>query len=427
MKETIKSVEDLYQVLEKRESWINPSLDNITSACKKLGDPQNKYKVIQIAGTNGKTSTSTYLSYILRSEGMKVGRYTSPHLESFTERISVNGVKIGERELVDLVKNVYEEKLSGFEILTAAAFKYFAEQEVDIAVMEVGMGGRWDATSVANSFLVALTNIDLDHTEILGDSKEKIALEKVAAVKSGSVLVTTETDPGIREVFRDHCRRSNSRLLLTGEEFYFDELNHRLVTANGLYEGFEKLQTVWQPSNVSLAIVAAEQVIGSAVCESTASRIIEEQSEVSGRFEQLASDPRIIIDGAHNPAAAEKLAQTLKSNYVDENIILILGILADKDIQGIIDFLVPVASKVILSENKNARSAAADELLPFVQKFGKPVTLTGSLEEAIDLAVAECLDRDLICVSGSLYTVGAARSIIRKMVNNGAIIGATTT
>lgn len=426
MKHLINSVADLYRVLEKRESWINPSLDNITDVCRKLGNPQNKYDVVQVAGTNGKTSTSTYLSYILRSEGLKVGRYTSPHLESFTERITINGEQISEESLVQLVRDIYEERLSGFEILTAVAFKYFVDEGVDIAVMEVGMGGRWDATSVANSKLVALTNVDLDHTEILGETKELIALEKIETVKEGTVLVTTEIDSDILEIFNEHCSKLKSTIVSLNKDFIIDGNSNVLSTQYGAYEGFDRVQTSWQPYNMALAIASAEQILESRISEQTFESLIREHSQVLGRMELVSNDPPVIIDGAHNPAAAKKLAETLRDRYPAFKITLILGILGDKDIDGIMQYLAPLANKIILTRNNNARSASTQELLLFANKYGKELSESSSLENAIESATHGYSSKELICITGSLYTVGTARSIIKDMMKYGAVIDTIT-
>lgn len=408
-------------LLYQRDTQIEPSLDGIKLLAAKLDNPQNNFKSIQIGGTNGKSSTTHFLSLILMEQGLKVGRYTSPHLESFSERIAINNKNISikklEAQLVEMLEIINEaevelnRKLTGFEILTAVAFKYFNDNKVDVAVLEVGMGGKWDATSIVNPAVCAITNVEMDHMDYLGDTKEKIAKEKIGIVKDSSPLVTSETDKKIIEIFKKHCAQKKSKI-------YFADKGAAPPTA-GLPPTKLPLLGDYQHANMANAIKAAEIFLKQPLKQDKTGKVFKEIN-LGGRFEVLNRSPLVILDGAHNPAAANLLADEIKKTGARKKR-MIIGVLSDKDVNGIIRPLIKVFDEIMVTENLYERSLPAEELLKTVNcqplKGSIKIHLNKSLKDSIIDILEKSNKKDLICITGSLYTVGQARATLKKILN----------
>ncbi len=424
---------------------IKLALSNSFRILESMGNPQRKFKAVHVAGTNGKGSTSAFIAGILRAAGLRVGLYTSPHLISFTERIRINGNQISEKRVVELAKRI--RKACGslnaadstalsptfFEVTTASAFTYFAEEEVDLAVIEVGMGGRLDSTNVIVPLVTIITNIDLEHTEYLGTTLEQIATEKAGIIKPGVPVVTGATQletAGIIERTAQTNASNISRLykdfipenVVSGSEQFFD---YRGIKAT--YRAL-KIHMVGrhQVDNACLALAAVEYLRDAGVAvDEYAVRLGLEQARWEGRMERIGERPDIYLDGAHNPASAQKLAATireLKPSY--GRMILVVGILGDKDYQGIARQIVPLADRVVVTKPHYARALDVAFLAGEIRKLHAQVTSAETVAAAIARAREDASFDDLILVTGSLYVVGEARALLAADADgDGALTG----
>lgn len=407
---------------------IKLGLTNIARLLQLFGNPHERLKAIHIAGTNGKGSTAATLVSIMQKAGYRVGLYTSPHLVDFAERIRINGREIDESTVIELTDRIRVKiqdsefrdelsKITFFEFTTAMAILYFVEEGVDIAVMETGMGGRFDATNVINPLVSVITNISIEHKEFLGDTIEAIAYEKAGIIKVGVPLVTGVAQPQAFQVIEKVCSERRAPLYRLGRDFSFQKKGANRLSYNGIEEGFDdltlKLAGSYQYSNASIAIASAELMRKKGFAISTEA-IYEGLADTTwpGRLETVSEKPRIIIDGAHNPAGAEALAGVISDELEFDKLYLILGIMADKDIEGIISPLAPMADEVILSRPEYERASPASALLPTAKKYNSNSTAFESLKEAIDYAGSRAAGDDLIIISGSLFTVGEARAFL---------------
>lgn len=407
---------------------IKFGLSKITHLLDLLGNPHEKLKVVHVAGTNGKGSTSVTVASIMREAGYRVGLYTSPHLVNFTERIKINGLEIEEARVVELTEKIRLkvqdsrfkeelEKITFFEFTTAMAILYFVEEGVDMAVMETGMGGRLDATNVIRPVVSIITNISLEHKEFLGDTMEKIAFEKAGIIKDEIPLVTGVEQQSAVEVIERVCCEKSAPLYRLGREFSFKRKGVSQFNYHGIKENFNDLKLALvgghQFINASLALAAVELIRtkGFPVSTEAVYRGLEEVSW-PGRLEMVSNNPRIILDGAHNPGGAKALSVAIREELKFDKLYLILGIMADKDIEEIISPLAPLADEVILSRPRYERASSAAALLPLASRYNEKTMAFEDLKEAIDYARTEARREDLILIAGSLFTVGEARAII---------------
>jgi len=400
-----------------------------------MGNPHRRFRSVHVAGTNGKGSTAAFLTGMLLAAGYRVGLYTSPHLVSFTERIRINGVPITEGKVVELARRVREgyEGRAGdsglppalnptfFEVTTALAFTYFAEEAVDIAVIEVGMGGRLDATNVISPLVSVITNIDLEHTEFLGDTLELIAGEKAGIIKRNTPVVTGAVQPGVLQVIEREAARKAAPVFLLGREFRANHIRpggEQQFTYRGMRMSLEGLGIVllgrYQVDNACLALAAAEclHAAGVTITEDAVRKGLA-QSRWEGRLERVARRPDIYLDGAHNPASARLLARAvaeLRPAY--GRLMLVVGILGDKDVSGILAELIPLADRVIVTRPDYARALDPDALAAKVRSLHPAVDTAGSVRQAIERAKSEAKADDLILITGSLYVVGDARAVL---------------
>jgi dihydrofolate synthase/folylpolyglutamate synthase len=413
---------------------IKLALSNSFLLMELMGGPQKKFRTVHVAGTNGKGSTAVFIASMLMSAGYRVGLYTSPHLVSFTERIRVGGAPIPEARVVELARRVREEyrgrpgpEGSGemsptfFEVTTAVAFSYFAEEGVDIAVIEVGMGGRLDSTNVITPLVSVITNIDIEHTEFLGTTLEQIAGEKAGIIKPGVPVVTGAVQPEATGVIEREAAAKGSPVFRLPREFRPENvLNGReqVFDYRGMKADYRGLRVGMlgrhQVDNASLALAAVECLRNAGVSvDETAIRRGLEWAQWEGRMERVAQGPDIYLDGAHNPASAKKLAGTIRDLLpVYRKLVLVIGILGDKDVGGIVREIVPLADRVVVTRPQYARALDVQALAAEVRKLHGAVSAAETVGEAIKLAREGASPEDLILITGSLYVVGDARALL---------------
>lgn len=407
-----------------------PKPQRIRSFMYQLGDPQNSQPVVHLTGTNGKTSTARALSQLFMSKGLSVGTFTSPHLERINERISANLEPVSDGELAELLSSVAlaeralvhqggAESLNWFECLTAAGFSFFADKPVDVAVVEVGMGGRWDATNVADGTVAVVTNISLDHTEILGPTREHIAREKAGIVKPGATLVLGETDPELYPVF---AAEGPATLWLAGRDFDVESnalaLGGRLMdlrTPGASYEGvYLPLHGRYQAHNFLLALVAAEAFFGKPL---EADIVMSAAAEVRspGRMEVVGQHPLVLLDGAKNLAGALCESAAVSEEFGEGlRRVMVVGMLRGKDAREMLLALdAPKAELVVTCPAPSPRSQPAEALAEAARSLGCRAVVAGSVGEALTLALREAGEDGMVVVTGSLYVVGEARSTLR--------------
>jgi len=391
---------------------MRPGLERIETLLEALGNPERRYTLVQVAGTNGKGSVAAMLAAILKADGRRVGLYTSPHLVSFRERIRVDGEAIAEDAVADgfdaIAALVARLDATMFEASTALALDHFAREAVDVAVLEVGLGGRLDATTVGTPAVTALARIDLDHQEVLGETLAAIAAEKAAIIRSG-VAVSAAQAPEAAEVLIARAAAVGVPLLMEGRELSV-RVRERGLAAQTIdcagpgwrLEGLRlPLLGVYQPSNALVALAAARALgVGDAAAREGLAR-----ARWPGRFEVLRAAERVVVlDGAHNPAGAAALAASLGEWFGDTPLTLVFGALRDKDARGMLAALAPRARRLILTASSSPR-AARPEALRHVVPHGVAVELADSVPEALALAAREPRT-PILCVAGSLSLLG---------------------
>jgi dihydrofolate synthase/folylpolyglutamate synthase len=415
-----KSLDYLYS-LEKFGMVFG--LTQVEKILNAIGNPHREIQTIHVGGTNGKGSTAAMMSSILQKEGYRVGLYTSPHLIRFTERIKVNGKEIEEAEVAALAESMREEieaagvtlPFTFFDFTTAMALSYFNQKLVDLAILEVGLGGRLDSTNVVDPLISVITNIAKDHEEYLGKTILKIAGEKAGIIKKGRPLITAATQPQVLRLFSKICRGKRSPFFRVGKEFRYD----RGEDGDFDYEGLNRkmwsihlnLKGVHQALNATTALGAMEVLEDLGYPVSTGA-MIDGLREVDwpGRLELVSSSPRVILDGAHNPAGALVLKESLEKEFEYHHLILLVGIMKDKDIQSMLHLLAPLADHIILTQPHTDRAAPPALLKKALDQNGEKAEIAENLKEAIERGLSLTQDEDLLCITGSLYTVGEARA-----------------
>ena len=388
-----------------------------------IGNPHREIQAIHIGGTNGKGSTAAMMGSILQKEGYRVGVYTSPHLIRFTERIKVNGKEIEEEEVAALAEWMRKEieaagitpPFTFFDFTTAMALYYFKQKLVDLAVLEVGLGGRLDSTNVVDPLISIITNIAKDHEEYLGKSILKIAGEKTGIIKKGRPLITAATQPQVLRLFSKICKENGSPYFRVGKEFRYvraedgdfdyEGLNRKLWSIHLNLRGFH------QVINATTALGAMEVLEDLGYRVST-DAMVDGLKEVDwpGRLEMVSFSPRVILDGAHNPAGALVLKESLGKEFQYQHLVLLIGIMKDKDIQSMLDLLAPLADHIILTKPHTDRAAPPALLKKALGQNGKKAEIAEDLKQAVERGLSLAQKEDLLCITGSLYTVGEARA-----------------
>jgi dihydrofolate synthase/folylpolyglutamate synthase len=433
---------------------IHPSLEGIRALTFAMGRPQDAFASVQVTGTNGKSSTTRMVAAIVAAEGLRTGAYTSPHLESYAERIEIDGAPVSESEFAAAVSeamgaarrfggetHVAEASDTGgsfteFELLTAAALWLMRERRVDVACLEVGMGGRWDATSVVDPAVAVVTGVGLDHTERLGGTLDAIAHEKSFVIKEGSSVVLGPGTWPVADVFLERASQLGLHprfVAEAGNDSPVDEQltvrysvrrgpdrpgGRLLMDVRGVhadYRGLELTAPSYQAPNVATAVAAAECVLGRAL-RPDGVRAALSGMRFPGRFELVCADPPVVIDGAHNPQAAAVLAAAVTQAWPDPDLRpwCVLGVLVEKDAEGIVAALAPVVAGFVVTRPRSPRARAVEDLAAVVE------SVTGVRPEAVDdLAAAVASARGRaggtgVLITGSLYTAGQAREPLRR-------------
>jgi dihydrofolate synthase / folylpolyglutamate synthase len=398
---------------------IKFGLSKTSNILARLNNPHLGRRYIHIAGTNGKGSVAAFLCSVLGQAGFRVGLYTSPHLVRFTERFRINDSEIEPREVVRLVQDIKQataprEPPTFFEFTTAMALLYFARQQTDIDIMEVGMGGRLDATNVIDPVVSVITNISREHTFYLGKHLADIAAEKAGIIKENVPVVSGARQRLVREIIESTCRRKNARLTRVGvdSKYRYTENGLNYYGRSHQYHNLELgLGGKFQPRNAATALTTLEilETAGFAVEDPQVRRGIQ-NTRWPGRMHTISTDPAIILDGAHNPGAMSELAASLRKTPPGKRLFIVLGILDDKDVEKMIRAVVPLAERVWYSRPAYGRAAAAERLAAAAEGLGKPGIVEPNLKKALDAAVAAAEPRDAVLICGSLYTVGESLS-----------------
>ena len=426
----------VYSISEDSERFLGSlerfgvrlGLDNVSDLLRRLGDPQKRLRAIHIGGTNGKGSTAACLSSILTQAGYRVGLYTSPHLHDFRERIQINGNWISPDRIDDLVAHVRRVlhhrhgrfPVTYFECVTAIAFLYFYEEKVDLAVVEVGMGGRMDATNLLQSLVSVISTVSMDHQEYLGHTLSKITREKAGIIHPGGTVVSGVWQKDLQKILIDICGEKMAHLFLYGRDF---STRYRAGGTCDYYGMNTKLSDLalglhgrHQGKNAGLTLASVELLRDKGYR-------IGKKAILSGltcvqwpcRLEVVGRRPLIVLDGAHNADGAYVLSAALKEEFRWDRLFLIFGVLRNKDYPTMLSWLSPLANRIILTQPGTDRALSPRQILKILPTLSEKACITRDVREALERACEEAGPRDCICVSGSLFTAAAARQVLCRL------------
>ena len=440
--ETFAEVEDAL-LSRWPETKLEPSLDRIQAFLQLLGDPERAYPVIQLTGTNGKTSTSRMIDTLLRALDLRTGRFTSPHLERLNERICVDGEPLTDEEFVQAFNDVapythlvdasQPHPLSFFETVVGMSYAAFADAPVDVAIVEVGMGGLWDATNVADATVAVVTPIGVDHARYLGSTPEEIAVEKAGIIKPGATVILAEQLPGPAEVLLRRCVEVEATPAREGLEFgvvsRVPAVGGQLLSLQGLRATYDDvflpLYGAHQAQNAAMALAAVEAFAGDQALDAELVKDAFSRVTSPGRLEIIRRSPMILLDAAHNPHGAEATVAALEDSFAFSPLIGVLGVMADKDAEGLLAVFEPHLAHVVCTQNSTDRAMPVLELAAVAREvFGDDrMSVARRLPDAIDEAtalaeageaVASSIGTGAVLVSGSVVTVGEARALLRR-------------
>jgi dihydrofolate synthase/folylpolyglutamate synthase len=429
----------VYSALLRRqgERWVQPRVERTRRVLELLDDPQRTYRVVHVTGTNGKTSTSRMIESLVRAHGLRTGLFTSPHLERFTERIMIDGEPIGDAPVadawdeiapfVDLVDAELEAAgdapLTFFELLTVLAFVAFADAPIDVLVLEVGMGGAWDSTNTADGDVAVIAPIDIDHADRLGETIAEIAAVKAGIIKDGAAVVSARQVPDAESALRAAAAEKDATIAFEGADFALTQqrlaVGGQLISVQGLVgrynDEYLPLYGGHQGFNAALAIAAVESLIGGASHEIPGDILAEGLGQVTspGRLQLVGVAPTVLVDAAHNPHGARALATALRESFDFDEWGVVLGVLDDKDADGIVAALAPVASHVFATAPGSERARDADRVADLAEARGLQVTVHSDASDAAEAARswAAASDRRAVVIAGSVILAGEALAL----------------
>jgi dihydrofolate synthase / folylpolyglutamate synthase len=439
--ETFAEVEDAL-LSRWPETRLEPSLDRIRAFTELLGEPQRAYPVIHLTGTNGKTSTSRMIDALLRALDLRTGRFTSPHVERMSERISIDGEPLSDEAFVrafndvapytHLVDAAEDHPLSFFETIVAMAYAAFADAPVEVAVVEVGMGGSWDATNVADAAVAVVLPVAVDHSRYLGATPGAIALEKAGIIKSGAVAVLAEQPPEAGAVLLDRAAEVGARVMREGVDFgvasRVPAVGGQMVSLQGLRARYDDvflpLYGAHQAQNAAVALAAVESFTGGEVLDADLVKAALAEVTSPARLEIIRRSPTILLDAAHNPHGAEATAAALEDSFTFSPLIGVMGVMGDKDAEGLLAAFEPHLAHLVCTQNSTHRAMPADTLAETAREiYGEHrVTVAPRLADAIDQAatLAEAgavfgggMGSGAVLVTGSVVTAGEARTMLK--------------
>ena len=417
----------LYSLIPK---GIKLGLKNISAVLNELGNPQLNTPSIHIAGTNGKGSTAAFCESILRNAGHKVGLYTSPHLNHFGERIQINRIPLAESEVIQLVakvKNIVENlkiPITFFEFGTAMAFLHFAQQETDINVIEVGMGGRLDATSLCNGDITIITSIAKDHTSYLGNKIEEITFEKASVIKEGGTVFAIKGIKKVHEVIKNISDQKSANAQFLGEHFVVEKTPGKSFPLLITYQNRDvclkdlelSLAGGFQASNAALALSAClhhARKTGKEISEQSIRTSLKNTSW-AGRMEVISSHPTILLDIAHNPAAVKEMAESAQKMFSYTRVIVIYGAMKDKQSDEMLQKLTNFADHFILVRPNQKRSESPTRLKKILKKYNASCEVIENIPKAMRKVKQTALSDDMVCITGSIFTVGEAKQYLEN-------------
>lgn len=412
---------------------INLGLKRIERLCELMGNPQSDLKIIHVAGTNGKGSTTTFISSILMSQGYRVGIYTSPYIERFTERIKINDTEISQEdvarlvtEIKPLINKLIEEGLdhpTEFELITACAFKYYKENNVDFVVLEVGLGGRFDATNIIKPLTSVITTISYDHVNILGDTLGKIAYEKAGIIKENTPVVIYPQEEEAMEVLLKVAEDKNAPVFMVSDsnvEIINDGIDGIKFNVKGKYsyEDIEiNLLGEHQVYNALTALTAIEVIrrLGYKIGDRAIYDGLK-KAKWPARFEVLKKHPYIVLDGGHNIQGIKALVKSVKKYFPNKTVKVVCGMLKDKNYNEMLEELFKISSSFITVTPNSPRSLTSEELSIVIKKYSKESIAAQSVDEAVSLMLTSLKDDEVALFCGSLYMIGEARTILMNML-----------
>ncbi|BAF58994.1 folylpolyglutamate synthase [Pelotomaculum thermopropionicum SI] len=423
--------EALSYLSDRSSSGIRLGLGRIKELLRRLGNPHLDLKAIHIGGTNGKGSTAVMLAGILQKAGYRTGAFTSPHLHSFTERYRIDGACISRERIAELTGEMRPhleamaadgfERPTGFEAGTALAFLYFSREKVDYLVLEVGLGGRCDATNVVRPLLSVITNVSVDHQEYLGNSIREIAGEKAGIIKRGVPTVTAAAGEAL-EVIEDTCRKRNSPLTVVGRDVRWEHVSlseeGQCFTICGLKRKYEdigiSLLGRHQQVNAATAVAAVEVLMDLGVDISAGAVRAGLAARWPGRLEVMRRKPLVIIDGAHNYEGARSLRRALADHFPGREMVLVIGMLDDKERFKVVAELAPAARAVVVTRPDSPRAAKWQQLAVAARRHVREVYLEELIEEAVEKALSLAGPEDLVCFTGSFYLIAGVRKLLAQ-------------
>ncbi len=422
------------------ENKIRPRLEPTRRAVELLGDPQKTYRIIHVTGTNGKTSTTRFIERILREHGLRTGRFTSPHLVRLNERISLDGEPVSDEQLISVFSDIEpilefvdqellesgDSPLTFFEALAVLGFAVFADAPVDVLVLEVGMGGAWDSTNVADGDVAVFTPIGLDHMDRLGNTIEEIAQTKSGIIKPRSIVVSSAQNPEVVKVLQKTASTVGEDFALEGDRFrvasFTPTATGQTISVEGLagrYGPFEApVFGAHQAQNIAVAIAAVEAFLGGGKVSIPDDVLRSAISDLSspGRLQLIKTEPPLLIDGAHNPAGADILAKALRSEFSEKPLVALISVLADKDVAGLLSNFSGLFESVILTQSSSPRALPVQDLEAIAsQTTGSPLAVFSDFKVGLESAKARALEiGGMVVVTGSITLVGDAIKLIQE-------------